>query len=89
MRNSQATLVMQSLLPGDYNLTLEALNAFDAVDASPVVCSFRVMEDEEAQVDQTKVGWLVGYVILCCVVLCCARCLFCCVWLVCICAGWK
>lgn len=56
VRHSHGTLVMQNLLPGEYNLTLEARNGFDVVDQSPVVCSFRVLEEGEVAPDQAKVS---------------------------------
>lgn len=55
MRHSHGTLVMRSLLPGEYNLTVEATNGFGGVDRSPVVCPFQVLALDEA-INQTQVS---------------------------------
>lgn len=54
MRHSHGTLTMKNLLPGEYNLTLEALNGFGGVDRSPVLCPFRVLAAGET-VNETQV----------------------------------
>lgn len=54
VRHSHGTLVLNKLLPGEYNLTLEALNGFGGIDRSPVVCPFRVLAEGET-VNQTQV----------------------------------
>ena len=66
VRHSHGTLVMRSLLAGEYNLTLEAFNSFGSADRSPIVCPFRVPAEGEV-VNHTQVratvGWLVGRVV--------------------------
>lgn len=46
---------MRDLLPGAYNLTLEALNGFGGVDRSPVFCSFQVLEEGQEVADPSRV----------------------------------
>ena len=59
MRHSHGTLVMQNLLAGEYNLTLEAFNSFGTADRSPVVCPFRVPAEGEV-VNHTQVRGMDG-----------------------------
>ncbi|CAN0061868.1 unnamed protein product, partial [Discosporangium mesarthrocarpum] len=44
MLHDHGTLLLKDLLPGMYNLTLEAGDGFGRVDRSPVLCAFEVAE---------------------------------------------
>lgn len=65
--HSHGTLILQDLLPGEYNLTFQAWNGFGGFDRSPVMCLFSVLEEvETVNQTQARVFVLVRLLLLLC-----------------------